>query len=39
VNYGIQFITFNVDGNPKKARSYFKTISGTTIDTFTIFAD
>lgn len=39
VNYGIQFITFNVDGNPRKARSYFKTISGTTIDTFTIFAD
>jgi hypothetical protein len=39
VNYGAQFITFNVDGNPKKARSYYKTISGTTIDNFTIFAD
>jgi predicted phosphodiesterase len=39
VNFGAQFITFNVDGNPKKARSYFKTISGTTIDTFDIFAD
>jgi predicted phosphodiesterase len=38
-NYGAQFITFNVDGNPKKARGYFKTISGTTVDTFTITAD
>ena len=39
VNYGAQFITFNVDGNPKKARSYYKTISGVTIDNFDIFAD
>jgi len=38
-NFGAQFITFNVDGNPRKARSYFKTISGTTIDNFVIFAD
>ena len=38
-NYGAQFITFNVDGNPKKATGYFKTISGQVIDTFTIFAD
>jgi hypothetical protein len=38
-NYGVQFITFNVDGNPKKARSYFKSISGTVLDTFDIFAD
>ena len=38
-NFGAQFVTFNVDGNPKKARSYFKTISGTTIDNFVIFAD
>lgn len=37
--FGAQFITFNVDGNPKKARGYFKNVSGTTIDTFDIFAD
>jgi hypothetical protein len=37
--FGAQFITFNVDGNPKKARGYFKNISGQTIDTFDIFAD
>jgi predicted phosphodiesterase len=39
VNFGAQFITFNVDGDPKKARSYYKTITGTVIDNFTIFAD
>src|SRR6185295_15342069 len=39
VNYGAQFVTFNVDGNPKKARSYYKTIAGVTIDNFDIFAD
>lgn len=38
-NFGVQFIVFNVDGNPKKATGYFKTISGQTIDTFTIFRD
>jgi predicted phosphodiesterase len=37
--FGALFITFNVDGNPKKARGYFKNIAGTTIDSFTIFAD
>lgn len=37
--FGAQFITFNVDGNPKKARGYLKNVSGTTIDTFDIFAD
>jgi hypothetical protein len=36
---GAQFITFNVDGNPKKATGYFKTITGQVIDTFTITAD
>jgi hypothetical protein len=36
---GAQFITFNVDGNPKKATGYFKNINNVTIDTFTIFAD
>lgn len=38
-NYGAQFIEFNVDGNPKKARGYFKTISGTRLDDFTVFHD
>ena len=38
-NYGALFITFNVDGNPKKARGYFKNIAGATIDSFVIFAD
>ena len=38
-SFGALFITFNVDGNAKKARGYFKNISGTTIDTFDIFAD
>ena len=38
-DYGAQFMTFHVDGNPKKARGYFKTISGLTIDTFDVFAD
>lgn len=37
--YGAQFIVFNVDGNPKKALSYFKNISGQIIDQFTIYAD
>jgi hypothetical protein len=37
--FGAQFITFNVAGNLKKARGYFKDISGTVIDSFTITAD
>ena len=37
--YGAQFIAFNVDGNPRKARGYFKTRNGAVIDTFDIFAD
>jgi predicted phosphodiesterase len=37
--FGALFITFNVDGNTKKARGYFKDINGKTIDTFEIFAD
>jgi hypothetical protein len=36
---GALFITFNVDGNPRKARGYFKNIAGTTIDSFTIIHD
>jgi hypothetical protein len=34
--YGALFITFNVNGDPNKARGYFKTISGQTIDEFDI---
>jgi hypothetical protein len=37
--YGATFITFNVDGNPKKATGYFKNISGQIIDQFTILKD
>lgn len=37
-DYGALFITFNVDGNPKKAKGEFKNIRGQTIDTFVIFA-
>jgi hypothetical protein len=36
---GVLFLTFNVDGNPKKARGYFKSVSGTTVDTFTFTRD
>jgi hypothetical protein len=31
-NFGALFIEFNVDGNPNKARGYFKTIAGTIVD-------
>ncbi len=31
-DYGALFIEFNVDGDPKKARGYFKTIGGDIID-------
>lgn len=34
--YGALFLEFNVDGNPYKARGYFKNISGQIIDQFTI---
>lgn len=37
-NYGVLFISFNVDGNPNKARGYFKTIDGDVIDSFEIIA-
>jgi hypothetical protein len=36
--YGALFITFYVDGDPRKARGYFKNILGETIDTFEIIA-
>jgi hypothetical protein len=34
--FGALFVSFNVDGNPKKARAYFKNNSGQTIDTYDI---
>jgi Calcineurin-like phosphoesterase len=37
--YGALFITFNVDGNPRKARGYFKNINNVVIDSFTIIHD
>lgn len=37
-NYGAQFITFNVDGDPTKAVGYFKDVAGNVIDNFTVKA-
>jgi hypothetical protein len=34
--YGALFIRFHVDGDPKKARAYFKDINGRLADEFTI---
>ena len=34
--FGALFITFNVDGDPNKARGYFKNIDGQVIDSFEI---
>lgn len=36
VEFGVLFIDFNVDGDPYKARGYFKTITGEIIDRFTM---
>jgi hypothetical protein len=36
--YGALFIRFHVDGDPKKARAYFKDVNGRLADEFTIFA-
>jgi predicted phosphodiesterase len=36
VGYGATFVTFNVDGDPKKARGYFKNLKGVEIDSFEI---
>lgn len=35
---GVMFIDFYVDGDPYKARGYFKNLAGEMIDEFTIFA-
>jgi predicted phosphodiesterase len=37
-NYGALFITFHVDGDPHKARGYFKNIDGELIDEFVVYA-
>ena len=34
--FGALFIVFNVDGDPNRARGYFKTIEGATVDSFVI---
>nr|NIM51703.1 hypothetical protein [Gemmatimonadales bacterium]NIR02135.1 hypothetical protein [Gemmatimonadales bacterium] len=36
--YGALFIEFYVDGNPKKARGYFKNVSGEVVDQFTLWS-
>jgi hypothetical protein len=39
MNFGALFIEFYVDGDPYKARAYFKTTTGEVIDSFEIRAD
>jgi hypothetical protein len=39
VELGVMFIDFHVDGDPYKARGYFKNLDGEIIDEFDIFAD
>lgn len=36
--HGALFIVFNVDGDPYKARGYFKNVNGEVVDSFTITA-
>lgn len=36
---GVMFIDFHVDGDPYKARGYFKNLAGEMIDEFTIYAE
>ncbi len=36
---GVAFIDFHVDGDPKKARGYFKTIAGDVLDEYVVWAD
>ena len=35
---GALFLTFHVDGDPRKARSYFKNVDGEIVDRFTVHA-
>jgi hypothetical protein len=37
--YGALFIEFHVDGDPNKARGYFKNINGEIVDEFTVTAE
>jgi hypothetical protein len=37
-HYGALFITFHVDGDPRKARGYFKNVEGVTVDRFELTA-
>lgn len=37
--YGALFVTFNVDGNPRKGNVYFKNVSGQVIDSFSFIYD
>ena len=37
--FGALFIEFGVDGNPNKARGYFKTTDGEIVDSFEVVAD
>jgi predicted phosphodiesterase len=37
--YGVQFMTFNVNGSPKKAKGYFKDLNGVTADQFSVTYD
>lgn len=34
IQYGVLFVEFHVDGNPRKARAYFKTTDGAVHDSF-----
>ena len=36
---GVQFMTFNVNGSPKKAKGYFKDLNGVIADQFTVTYD
>ncbi|MGI9305558.1 MAG: metallophosphoesterase, partial [Gammaproteobacteria bacterium] len=38
-NFGVMFITFNVGGDPRKARGYFKDIAGSMVDEFDVTFD
>ena len=38
-DYGALFIDFHVDGDPRKARGYFKNIRGQVVDSFTVVSE
>ncbi|MBN1669649.1 MAG: tyrosine-protein phosphatase [Kiritimatiellae bacterium] len=39
IEKGVTFIDFHVDGQPNKARGYFRTVSGQIVDRFTILSN